>query len=392
MAVFQCACVLTCFCVDDINAYLLDATCEENAEPHKIIAAALAKAVKIHRRVNAATPSSNATLPVAVAALSGRRKAGQSKSAAYRIEDHPLAAMLAAHKPKAGFRARARLALREARNRMAGGGGAGELNVGGEGLNAKEYSVPERYRGAAANAMGGMGNSVGESNGGNAAVAGNNGVVVAAGGAAAASAARHGSEGSDKKRNETCMESSIYFGCSQLASTTLMKQLRILSLQDTRTEGFEARPKEDDLYTWHVKLFFDDPDTCLGQDLAELPNYDHLDLEFKFPSSYPCEPPVVRFLAPSIRGGHVTISGAICMELLTAAGWSPVNSIDVVCIQIRALLLAGNARVDVARPHNTSRYTLEGALRDLSSIVFSHGWTVENGRVGKSAKRAKYPV
>lgn len=186
-----------------------------------------------------------------------------------------------------------------------------------------------------------------------------------------------------RKRSVPPAETKMDFGPSRLASQTLMQQLRILEKQDNRGEGFTAAPQEDDLYAWDVKLFFDDATTPLGGDLRNLPNVEHLLLEFKFSANYPNEPPVARFVSPRMRCGHIMRRGGICMELLTGAGWSPVNSVDAVCIQIRALLLSGNARIDMERPHATDDYTLEGAIKDLTHIISSHNWTADNGRVAK---------
>ncbi len=43
----------------------------------------------------------------------------------------------------------------------------------------------------------------------------------------------------------------------------------------------------------------------------------------------------------ALRSGHVTIGGSICMDLLTMSGWSPVNSIESVLIQIRTEMVTG---------------------------------------------------
>lgn len=327
--------------LDDINAFLLEAIFDPAADTEKLIVRALEKAVRMHSRAVAPAAASGHSVRPQISA-----PIRSAVSANFRMEDHPLAALLEAKRPAFSRRRAAR----------AGAAMGGEAEQGGEAGQEN-----------ANNARGGNGAGVAQN--------------PAAGEAGAAMA-------TEKKRPENPGRAEgatgISFGSSIIASKTLMKQLQILGNQDTRADGFEAEPMEDDLYTWHVKLYFEDGKSGLSQDLAKLDNIDHLDLEFKFPSSYPSEPPVVRFLSPSIRGGHVTGHGAICMELLTGAGWSPVNSIDAVCIQIRALLVAGNARVDVMRPRNVSRYTLEGALQDLSSIVFSHGWTVD-----APAKRAR---
>lgn len=172
------------------------------------------------------------------------------------------------------------------------------------------------------------------------------------------------------------------FSETRWATTTLMKQISILQSMDTRTDGFMAEPNEDNLYIWNVKLFFDDKDASqIATDLYKLENQDHIRLEFRFPSEYPNVPPIVRVVSPSIRGGHVAPHGGICMELLTTSGWAPVNSIDAVCIQIRTMLLHGNARIDFDRLGSVKNYTFEGALSDMRNIVRIHRW--DTGRTSR---------
>lgn len=186
---------------------------------------------------------------------------------------------------------------------------------------------------------------------------------------------------STKRKRKAFTYSDPDFGESRLATTTLMKQLSILSTLDTKKDGYTARPLEDDLYIWTVRLYFLDYLSCqLATDIARLPDQDHVQLEFRFPSSYPNVPPIVRVVSPHIVGGHVAPHGGLCMELLTTSGWAPVNSIDVVCIQIRTLLLHGRARIDFSRLNAVRNYTFEGALNDMRNIVRIHRWDTPEGR------------
>lgn len=71
--------------------------------------------------------------------------------------------------------------------------------------------------------------------------------------------------------------------------------------------------------------------------------------------------------------------GGICMELLTPSGWSPATSIDALVQSVRAMLMAGNARLHSTEPSTKeSDYTYEGARRDFEHILAvhgKHGWT-----------------
>lgn len=165
------------------------------------------------------------------------------------------------------------------------------------------------------------------------------------------------------------------FGHSRLATATLMKQITLLKDMDTRKDGFIAEPVDEDLYKWNVHLYFDDVQgSRIATDLAQIAQRDTVKLEFMFPADYPHVPPVVRVAAPYITAGHVLRRGGLCMELLSTSGWAPVNSIDVVCIQIRAMLIQGQARIDPNMQAKVTNYTFEGALKDLQFMVTMHSW------------------
>ncbi|CAN8062375.1 unnamed protein product [Agarophyton chilense] len=166
------------------------------------------------------------------------------------------------------------------------------------------------------------------------------------------------------------------FTPSRIATTTLMKQLSILQSMDTRRDGFTATPVADDLYRWNVMLYFDNVCGCvIAEDLERVPDCDGIQLELRFPGEYPNVPPFVRVVAPYVVGGHVAAHGGICMELLTTSGWAPVYSLDLVCIQIRALLIHGRARVHLSNhKSHVHAYTYEGALSDHQKIVMAHKW------------------
>ena len=50
------------------------------------------------------------------------------------------------------------------------------------------------------------------------------------------------------------------------------------------------------------------------------------------------KPPFIRLVTPVIKCKHIEFGGAICTELLTPKGWSSTYSMEMVIIQIVALL------------------------------------------------------
>ncbi|OJJ64669.1 hypothetical protein ASPSYDRAFT_39415 [Aspergillus sydowii CBS 593.65] len=112
-------------------------------------------------------------------------------------------------------------------------------------------------------------------------------------------------------------------------------------------------------------------------------------LKFTFGSKYPIEPPEVQFIteaqsqpqqqsqsqtqtqtSPSASGAdqqtqppdtkrpipihpHIYSNGIICLDLLSSAGWSPVQTVESVCMSIQSMLTA-NSRNE--RPPGDSEF------------------------------------
>lgn len=139
------------------------------------------------------------------------------------------------------------------------------------------------------------------------------------------------------------------------------------------------------VYQWIVELHSFDNDLPLANDL-KTGDMQSIVLEMRFPDTFPMSPPFVRVIRPrflefaSGGGGHVTIGGAMCMELLTSTGWSPVASMESVLIQVRlaicstdpqpARLRRGNRQVD---------YGIGEAVSAFRRACVVHGWQIPPG-------------
>lgn len=171
------------------------------------------------------------------------------------------------------------------------------------------------------------------------------------------------------------------FGSIQ-ASDRLMKELKEIYRSDTFKAGnYSVELINDNLYDWTVKLRGVDKDSPLYADLQTLKQNegkDYIELHMTFKDNFPFEPPFVRVVHPRMTGGYVLSGGAICMELLTAQGWSSVYTVEAVIMQIAATFVRGKARiVQVGQEGASAGYTLAGAQQSYNALVRIHkkgGW------------------
>ncbi|KAJ9149271.1 polymerase [Pleurostoma richardsiae] len=141
----------------------------------------------------------------------------------------------------------------------------------------------------------------------------------------------------------------------------------------------------DNMFQWIVELHSFDSDLALAQDM-ETASITSIVLEIHFGRNFPFSPPFVRVVRPRFLpfmnggGGHVTIGGAMCMELLTNSGWSPANSMESVLVQVRMALCSTDpqpARLEQTRTR-AGDYSMREAVDAYVRACQGHGWQVPN--------------
>lgn len=136
------------------------------------------------------------------------------------------------------------------------------------------------------------------------------------------------------------------------------------------------------LYQWIVELHSFDKELPLAKDLkaAKLTS---VILELRFPPNYPMDPPFVRVIRPRFLefqaggGGHITLGGAMCMELLTSTGWSAVTCIESLLLQVRLAISSTDPRpARLSQRRGTQDYTVSEAVESYKRACIMHGWKV----------------
>ncbi|PNS15126.1 Ubiquitin-conjugating enzyme E2 6 [Sphaceloma murrayae] len=153
--------------------------------------------------------------------------------------------------------------------------------------------------------------------------------------------------------------------------------------------------KLDNMYQWIIELHsFDQFQLPGGKTIPLAADMEHagmssIVLEMRFGPSYPFAPPFVRVLRPRFigfregGGGHVTIGGALCMELLTNSGWSSVSSIESVLLQVRLAMASTDPPARLALDTDcrrgaahTNDYSVGEAVEAYKRACAAHGWAV----------------
>lgn len=92
-------------------------------------------------------------------------------------------------------------------------------------------------------------------------------------------------------------------------------------------------------------------------------------------------------------GGHVTIGGAICMELLTNNGWNPTMSLEAVLVSIKAAISSLDPKparlLSTQTGQNGDDYNAFEALEAFQRYARTHGWQVPKDAMASATQQYK---
>jgi ubiquitin-protein ligase len=174
----------------------------------------------------------------------------------------------------------------------------------------------------------------------------------------------------DTSRHNALSESIVPKKVSTGGLTKILKEYKEITQKKL---GFNVEIQNENMFAWHVMISEFDEKFPIAIDMKKY-KVKEIQLEILFPSNYPFHPPFVRILNPRFKyqTGHITSEGAICMELLTPSGWTPIQSIESLLIQIKALIIEGDGRLDEKRWNQP--YSLAEAKKSFERVARGHGW------------------
>ncbi|XP_006456406.1 hypothetical protein AGABI2DRAFT_77738 [Agaricus bisporus var. bisporus H97] len=172
------------------------------------------------------------------------------------------------------------------------------------------------------------------------------------------------------------------------ASMALQRELQSMIKEQDSTPSFKELGwymplefNEENLFQWIVEMHSFDPDIPIAQDMIKR-KINSIIFEIRFPSTFPLAPPFFRILRPRFLpfiqggGGHVTGGGSICLDLLTADGWSPAYNIPAVLMQIKLAISNLDPRPARLDASWNTPYQMREALEGYMRAANTHGWRV----------------
>ncbi|THY25864.1 UBC-like protein [Aureobasidium pullulans] len=147
-----------------------------------------------------------------------------------------------------------------------------------------------------------------------------------------------------------------------MSSKRLQKEL--LKIQGQLAPGITLVSAEN-LKTWLMDIqVMDENPIYLGKIFR---------LKFEFSNNYPIEPPEVVFVRhpdrPIPMHPHIYTNGIICLDLLAAQGWSPVQNVESICLSIQSML-TGNSKNE--RPPGDAEFVRSNRLRPRDVAFHFH--------------------
>ena len=142
----------------------------------------------------------------------------------------------------------------------------------------------------------------------------------------------------------------------------------------------------ENIYQWIVEMHSFPPELPLAKDMAKQ-NIKSIIFEVRFGANYPHSPPFVRVIRPRFvpgfqgGGGHVNQGGAMCMELLTNSGWSPVSTMESVFMQVRMTICSTDPRpARLVDARHGGDYSMQDAFQMYRRACEQHGVSLYPGR------------
>lgn len=171
-----------------------------------------------------------------------------------------------------------------------------------------------------------------------------------------------------------------------MATKALSREIKRLQKTQSATPLHELKWYIDfeqvtNLFQWIVEFHSFDPSLPLAKDMKSQ-GVTSIVFEFRFGRDYPMSPPFVRVIRPRFLpfmqggGGHVTIGGAMCMELLTASGWSPANSMESVLLQVQLALCSLDPKPARLVSGPSGDYGVGEAIEAFIRAARTHNWAV----------------